>query len=63
MLPSRHGSKFCYLYAHTNCMSELCSKFQSSALNTVGGVAETQTVLQSAMINICMSFKGDIILQ
>ena len=30
-------------------MSELCSKFQISASNTEGGVAETQTVLQYDM--------------
>ena len=28
-------------------MSELCCKFQIPASNTVGGVAETKTVLQS----------------
>ena len=30
-------------------MSELCCKFQVPASNTVGGVAETRTVLQSVM--------------
>ena len=51
-------SKFCFLHAHAQCMSELCSKFQICASNTVGGVAETQTVLQCDMVKICMSYKG-----
>ena len=33
--------KFHFLHAHAQCMSELCSKFQIAALNTVGGAAET----------------------
>ena len=35
----------CFLYAHVQCISELCYKFQVPALNTLG-VAETKTVLQ-----------------
>ena len=38
-------SNFCFLYAHVQCMSELCCKFQIPASNTV--VVETLTVLQS----------------
>ena len=36
----------------------LCCKFQIPASNNVGGVAETQTVLQCYRVNKCMSFKG-----
>ena len=50
--------KFCFLYAHDQCMSELCPKFQIPASNTTERVAETRTVLQCDMIKICMSFKG-----
>ena len=33
----------------------LCSRFQIPASNTVGGVAETQTVLQCDMVkNMCI---------
>ena len=46
--------KFHFLHAHAQSMSDLFSKFQIPALNIVGGIAETQTALQS----ICMSFKG-----
>ena len=44
--------------AHVQCMSELCFKFQMPASNTVGGVAETQTVVRCDMVKICMLFKG-----
>ena len=39
-------------------MSELCSKFQILVPNTVGGVAETRSVLQFDVVKIYMSFKG-----
>ena len=39
-------------------MSVLCSKLQIHASNFVGGVAETQTVLQCDMVKISMSVKG-----
>ena len=39
-------------------LNSVASKFQIPALNTVGGVAETQTVLQCDMVKISMSFKG-----
>ena len=54
----RPESKICFFYAHVQCMSELCCKFQIPASNTVGGVAETGTVLQCYMVKIDMSFKG-----
>ena len=38
-------------YAHVQCMSELCSKFQILASNT-SGVAETRTVLKS-VTSVC----------
>ena len=44
-----------YLYAHAQCMSELCSKFQTPASNTVR-VAETQIILQCDIVKRCMSF-------
>ena len=46
------GSKFHFLHANARCMSEMCSKFQISASNTIGGVVEIQTVLQSDMVKI-----------
>ena len=58
ILQLRPGPKFCFLHAHAKCMSELCSKFQIPESNTVGGVAETRTVLQFDMVKICMSFRG-----
>ena len=45
VLQKRCGTKFHFLHAHSQCMSDLCSRFQTSALDTVGGIAETQTVL------------------
>ena len=33
-------------------------QIQMPALNTVGGVAETQTVVRYDMVKICMLFKG-----
>ena len=50
--------KILFPSAHVQCMSELCCKFQMPALNTVGGVAETQTVVRCDMVKICMLFKG-----
>ena len=48
------GSKFCFPHAHVQCMSELCSKFQIPATNTVGADAETRTRLQCDMVqNLC----------
>ena len=44
-------------------MSELCSKFQIPAFNTVDGAAETETVLHCVMVKICYVIQGDIILQ
>ena len=44
-------------------MSELCSKFQIPALNTVGRAAETQTVLPCDMIQNMYVIQGDIILK
>ena len=40
-------SKFCFLYAYVQCMSELRSKSQIYAPDTVRGVVKTRTVLQS----------------
>ena len=37
----------CFLYAHVQCISELCCKFQIPAFKSVGGVAETRTVVKS----------------
>ena len=51
-------NKLFFLHTHAQCTSELCSKFQIPAYNTVGGVAETRTVLQRDMVQICMSVKG-----
>ena len=39
--------KFCFLYAHVQCISELCFKYQVPASNILGGVAETRTVLKT----------------
>ena len=41
-------------------MSELCSKFQIPATNTVGADAETRTVLQCDMVQnmYAYAFKG-----
>ena len=39
-------SKVCFLYAHVQCISELCFNFQIPASNTLGGVVETRTVLK-----------------
>ena len=50
--------KILFPNAHVQCMSELCSKFHLTASNTVGGVAETQTVVWCNMVKICMLFKG-----
>ena len=50
--------KICFLYAHVQCMSELFSKFEIPTSNTLGGVAETQTVLKCVMVKICMSLRG-----
>ena len=50
--------KILFPNAHVQCMSELCCKFQMPASNTVGGVAETQTVVRCDMVKICMLFKG-----
>ena len=43
-------SKFGFPYAHAERMSELRYKFQIPASSTVGGDAETRTVLQCDMI-------------
>ena len=49
----RHNSakmtliKIMFPLCNVQCMSELCCKFQIPASITVGGVAETRTVLQS----------------
>ena len=37
-----------------NALSELCSKFQISASNTVGGVAKTGRVLKCDVIKLYM---------
>ena len=34
-------------YAHVQCISELCCKFEIPASKTVGGVGETRILLQS----------------
>ena len=39
-----------------SCISRLCSTFQIPASNTVGGVAETRTIIQCAMVKISMLF-------
>ena len=44
--------KILFPNAHMQCMSELCSKFQMTASNTVSGVAETQTVVRCNMVKI-----------
>ena len=49
--------KILFPNAHVQCMSELCSKFQMPTSNTVGGVAETQTVVRCDMVKICMLSK------
>ena len=55
--------KILFPNAHVQCMSELCcKKIQMSASNTVGGVAETQTVVRCDMVKICI-YSRDIILQ
>ena len=46
--------KILFPNAHVQCMSELCSKFQMTASNIVGGVAETQTVVLCNMVKICV---------
>ena len=50
--------KILFPNAHVQCMSELCCKFQMPASNTVGGVAETQTVVRYDMVKMCTLFKG-----
>ena len=50
--------KILFPNAHVQCMSELCCKFQMPASNTVGGTAETQTVVRCDMVKLCMLFKG-----
>ena len=50
--------KFRFLHAHAHYMSDLCSKFQVSASNTVGGFVETRTILECDMVKICMTFEG-----
>ena len=49
-----------FLIEITRAMTKgkLCCKFQTPASNTVGGAAETPTILQSDMIKISMSYKG-----
>ena len=44
-------------------MSGLRSKFQIPASNTVGGDAETRTVLHCDMVQNMYGIQGDIILQ
>ena len=43
-------SKFCFLYAQVQSMSELYFKFQVPASNTLGEVAETRIVLRCDMV-------------
>ena len=50
IMQKRPVSKFCSPYAHVQCISELCCKFQIPALNTAGGDAETRTVLKCDMV-------------
>ena len=45
-------------FMHMPNACELCYKLQIPASNTVGGVAETRTVLQYDMVKICISCKG-----
>ena len=47
ILQYQNESVWLVLYAHVQCMSELNCKAQISASNTIGGVAETRTVLLS----------------
>ena len=42
----------------SSCISRLRSTFQIPASNTVGGVAETRTVIQYVMVKISMLFCG-----
>ena len=49
-MQKRLVSKFCSPYAHVQCISDLCCKFQIPALNTAGGDAETRTVLKCDMV-------------
>ena len=58
-----YESKFCFLYAHVQCLFELCFKFQVHALNTLGGVAVTRTELQCDMVQNMYVIQGDVILQ
>ena len=57
------GTKLCFLYAHVQCISELCFKFQVPASNTSGGVAETRIVLQCGMVQNMSVIQGDVIQQ
>ena len=45
------------------CISELCCKFPIPTSNTVGGDAETRTVLQCDMVQNMYVIQGDVILQ
>ena len=56
-------SKFCFLYAYVQCISELCFKFQVPASNTLGAVAETRIVLQCDMVQNMNVIQVDVILQ
>ena len=51
------GSKFCFPNAQAHCMSELCSKFQIPAINTVGADPETRQYYSVIWSKIGMSFK------
>ena len=44
-------------------MAELCCKFQIPTSNTVGGDAETRTVLQCDMVQNMYVIQWDVILQ
>ena len=46
----------------SQCISELCFKFQVPALNTLGGVAETKIVLQCGVVKNMYVIQGDVIL-
>ena len=55
--------KLVFPYAYVQCMSDLCCKFQIPTLNTVGGDAETRSLLQCDMVQNMSVIQGDVILQ
>ena len=49
-------------YVYIQYIYELYCKFKIRVINTVGGVAETRTVIQYDMVNICV-IQGGLFLQ